>query len=183
MGGVPVTAALALGGLGLAVGLLLAVARLALASKQEDNATALVDAVDALLPQLQCAQCGYAGCRPYAEAVVAGEALDRCPPGGAQTAASLQALLGSERSVASIAEPKEQVARIVEPDCVGCGRCLEVCPVDAIVGARQFLHAVIAEDCTGCELCIPACPVDCIELVDDARKRSPARWRRVAAVA
>ena len=164
-------AALALGGLGLAIGLLLAVARLALTSKENDNATALVDAVDALLPQMQCAQCGYAGCRPYAEAVVDGEALDRCPPGGVRTAAALQALLGSERGIAGI----------VEPDCVGCGRCLEVCPVDAIVGARQFLHAVIAEDCTGCELCIPACPVDCIELVDDPRKRLPTRWRPAAA--
>lgn len=175
------TAALALGALGLAIGLLLALARLALSGKQKDNATALVDAVDALLPQIQCAQCGYAGCRPYAEAVVAGEALDRCPPGGAQTAAKLQALLGSERGIARVAEPKEQVAHIVEADCVGCGRCLEACPVDAIVGARQFLHAVIAEDCTGCELCIPACPVDCIELVDDPHKRSAARWRPVAA--
>jgi len=176
-----VIAALALGGLGLAIGLLLAVARLALAGKESDNATALIDAVDALLPQMQCAQCGYAGCRPYAEAAVDGEALDRCPPGGARTAAALQALLGSERGVAGIAEPKQQVARIVEPDCVGCGRCLEVCPVDAIVGARQFLHAVIAEDCTGCELCIPACPVDCIELADDPRKRLPTRWRPAAA--
>ena len=171
------SAALVLGGIGLLVGLLLAVARFALASKANSNANALIDAVDALLPQSQCTQCGYAGCRPYAAAVVDGEALDLCPPGGPSTAARLQELLGNYRDVAGATEPKEQVARIVEAECVGCARCLEACPVDAIVGARQFLHAVIAEDCTGCELCVPACPVDCIELIDDpSAQRPPARW-------
>ena len=159
------TAALALGGLGLVVALLLSIARAVLASKERGSEGAVVDAVDALLPQSQCAQCGYPGCRPYAQAVSAGERLDLCRPGGPNTVAKLQALLGREREPAAVAHTPELVARIIERQCVGCARCIEVCPVDAIAGAPNYLHAVLAEHCTGCELCVPACPVDCIELV------------------
>lgn len=159
------TAALALGGIGLVVGLLLSVARSALAAKAKSNENVVVDAIDALLPQSQCAQCGYPGCRPYAEAVAAGERLDLCPPGGPETAAKLERLLARAGDLATLAEPREQVARIVEQDCVGCALCIAACPVDAIVGAPGYLHAVIRTHCTGCELCVPVCPVDCIELV------------------
>ena len=158
------TAALVLGGIGLVVGVLLSIARLALAAKTKDSEATVVDAIDALLPQSQCAQCGYPGCRPYAEAVAAGERLDLCPPGGPETAAALKRLLARDGEPASLAEPREQVARIVEKDCVGCALCIAACPVDAIVGAPGYLHAVIRAHCTGCELCVPVCPVDCIEL-------------------
>ncbi|MXY55549.1 MAG: RnfABCDGE type electron transport complex subunit B [Gammaproteobacteria bacterium] len=158
------TAALVLGGIGLAVAVLLSLARRALVRKEDANAGAVVVAIVAVLPQSQCAQCGYPGCRPYAEAVAAGERLDLCPPGGTRVVAALEELLGRDADT-EMSEPVDAVARIVEADCIGCALCIDACPVDAIAGASKYLHAVIPERCTGCELCIPACPVDCIELV------------------
>jgi electron transport complex protein RnfB len=128
----------------------------------------LADRIDALLPQTQCEQCGYHGCRPYAEAIANGEAdINQCPPGGTAGIAKLAALLGRaplplnpENGV----EKPRTLARIVEADCIGCTKCIQVCPVDAIIGANKLMHTVIADDCTGCERCVPACPVDCIVL-------------------
>lgn len=125
--------------------------------------------IEALLPRIQCGQCGFAGCLPYATAIAAGSAaINLCPPGGQETVDQLAALLGRERlpleqnrGSASLA----QVALIDESVCIGCNLCLRACPVDAIIGAHYFMHTVIAEDCTGCELCLPPCPVDCISLV------------------
>ena len=162
------TAALALGGIGFALACLLCAARLALAGKEKRNACAVVDAVDDLLPQTQCGQCGYPGCRPYAEAVVAGARIDLCAPGGSDTATRLRDLLRGEGVPAALPEPHEQVARIAPGDCVGCALCLVACPVDAIAGAPQLLHAVVSEHCTGCALCVPACPVNCIDMVAPA---------------
>ena len=159
------TAALALGGIGLAAALLLALARRALAARERGGSRTVEDAVDALLPQSQCAQCGYPGCRPYAAAIARGERLDLCPPGGPETVARLKELLGRDEPAAELAAPAEQVARIVEKNCIGCALCIDACPVDAIAGAPKYRHAVIAPYCTGCELCVPACPVDCIDLV------------------
>ncbi len=157
-------AALVLGGIGLAAAVMLSVARRALAGTEDANADAVVVAIDAVLPQSQCAQCGYPGCRPYAEAVAEGERLDLCPPGGSRVVAALEELLGRDAN-AEVSEPFDALARIVEADCIGCALCIDACPVDAIAGASKYLHAVIPERCTGCELCIPACPVDCIELL------------------
>lgn len=128
----------------------------------------IADRIDALLPQTQCEQCGYHGCRPYAEAIARGDApINQCPPGGAAGIARLAALLecaplplNPEHGV----EKPRTLARIVEADCIGCTKCIQVCPVDAIVGSAKWMHTVIADDCTGCELCVPACPVDCIVL-------------------
>jgi electron transport complex protein RnfB len=124
--------------------------------------------IDALLPQTQCTRCGYSGCLPYAEAVAAGEAdINQCPPGGSATIAALAQLLGRDAvplNHAHGAETAPQVAWIDETRCIGCAKCLQPCPVDAIVGAVKFLHTVLSDRCTGCELCIPPCPVDCIEL-------------------
>ena len=173
------TAAFVLGGIGLAAGILLSIARRALASREIANADAVTEAIDALLPQSQCAQCGYPGCRPYAEAVAGGERLDRCPPGGRATVVALEDLLGRKADDAGMAEPADKVAWIVEKDCIGCALCIDACPVDAIAGAAKYLHAVIAQRCTGCELCVPACPVDCIDLVP----RSVSQERGTASTA
>ena len=161
------TAAFVLGGIGFTLALLLSLARRLLASRETDPADQVVDAIDALLPQSQCAQCGYPGCRPSAQAVANGERLDLCPPGGPETVIKLKSLLGRESESATLsgAAAPAQVARIVAKDCIGCALCLDACPVDAIVGAPTYLHAVIEEHCTGCELCLPPCPVDCIELL------------------
>lgn len=128
----------------------------------------LRERINALLPQTQCAQCGYPGCAPYAEAIAAGEAdINRCPPGGVETIGALAELLGAEsRALAPDVPPTvaPQVAFIDESACVGCTLCLPACPVDAIVGAPRLMHTVITDECTGCELCLPPCPVDCIDL-------------------
>ncbi len=126
--------------------------------------TPLVDAIDALLPQTQCAQCGYPGCRPYAEAVADGASIDLCPPGGADTQRRLATLLG-RRSGQTLSTPRPVRAVIDESRCIGCFLCVDACPVDAIVGAPKFMHTVIEARCTGCELCLPPCPVDCIDLL------------------
>ncbi len=129
----------------------------------------LADRIDALLPQTQCEQCGYHGCRPYAEAIARGDAeINQCPPGGSAGIDRLAALL--DRPVLPLdpehgIEKPRTLARIVEADCIGCTKCIQACPVDAIVGAAKLMHTVIADDCTGCELCVPACPVDCIVLL------------------
>jgi electron transport complex protein RnfB len=130
----------------------------------------LIDQIDALLPQTQCTKCGYPGCRPYAEAIAWGEAdIDQCPPGGAAGVAKLAALLGRAPKALNPAHGAERppaAALIDENWCIGCTLCIRACPVDAIVGARKWMHTVLLEHCTGCELCVPPCPVDCIQIVD-----------------
>jgi electron transport complex protein RnfB len=129
----------------------------------------MVERIDALLPQTQCGQCGYPGCKPYARAIASGEAdINQCPPGGEAGVRALAGLLGREPKSLNpdngVAKPP-LVALVIEEDCIGCTKCIQACPVDAIVGAPKRMHTVIAELCTGCELCLPPCPVDCIDLV------------------
>lgn len=124
--------------------------------------------IDALLPQTQCGQCGYAGCKPYAAAIADGAAdINQCPPGGDAAALALSRLLGVAYKPLNIAygvhKPKA-LAAIDESICIGCTLCLQACPVDAILGAARHMHTVIAAECTGCELCIAPCPVDCISM-------------------
>ncbi len=130
-------------------------------AKDEDS---LVTTIDALLPQTQCAQCNYPGCRPYAQAVADGARIDLCPPGGQELVIQLSALMGVDIPTQTLAEPLTLVAVIDEAECIGCTLCLPPCPVDAIIGAQGFMHTVLSKDCTGCELCIAPCPVDCITL-------------------
>ena len=127
------------------------------------------DAVDALLPQTQCRRCGYDACRPYAKALARGEAdINRCPPGGEATVAALARALG--RPVVALdpncgeVGPRE-TARIDRSECIGCTVCIRACPVDAIIGARKWMHEVLESECTGCGLCVEPCPVDCISMV------------------
>jgi electron transport complex protein RnfB len=128
----------------------------------------LVDQIDALLPQTQCARCGFQGCRPYSQALANGQsAINRCPPGGTAGIEALAALLGRaplalDPACGSEADPG--VAWIDADACIGCARCLPACPVDAIIGAQRFLHTVLERACNGCELCIASCPVDCIAM-------------------
>jgi len=144
-----------------------------------------VDAIDALLPQTQCTQCGYTGCRPYAAAIGGGEAdINRCAPGGEEGIRELAALLGREARPLDTRYGRHKapvVAFIDENLCIGCTLCIQACPVDAIVGAAKLMHTVIKDHCTGCELCLPPCPVDCITL--DATPAAPDRTAKRAAAA
>ena len=140
----------------------------------------LVDQVDNLLPQTQCGQCSYAGCRPYAEAIANGEApINKCPPGGESTILALADLLDVEPmeldEEAGVELDMPNVAVIIEKDCIGCTLCIQACPVDAIVGAAKLMHTVIEDECTGCDLCLPPCPVDCIVMVP--RKTTTENWK------
>ena len=136
------------------------------ASRFKVDVDPVADQVNQLLPQTQCAQCGYPGCRPYAEAIDAGTAaINLCPPGGDDTVRRLANLLGREpEPLAETAVAMTGIALIDEDLCIGCTHCRSACPVDAIVGAHQLMHTVIASECTGCELCLAPCPVDCISM-------------------
>ena len=130
----------------------------------------VVDQIEALLPQTQCGQCNYPGCRPYAQAIADGEAdINQCPPGGEAGIRALADLLGREDKPLNPEYGEEKPATVVvidEPRCIGCTLCIQACPVDAIVGAAKLMHTVIESECTGCDLCLPPCPVDCIDIVE-----------------
>ena len=139
----------------------------------------VVEQVNAILPQTQCGQCGYPGCRPYAEAIAAGDApINQCPPGGESGIQALAALLDVEPLALNAEHGEEkprEVAFIREAECIGCTKCIQACPVDAIVGAAKLMHTVIADECTGCDLCVEPCPVDCIEM--RPREQGIVAWR------
>jgi electron transport complex protein RnfB len=135
----------------------------------DDTQQRLSERIEALLPQTQCGRCTYQGCKPYAQAIARDEAdINQCPPGGERTVHALATLLGrTARPVGAefgVVRTVPVVAWIDEAACIGCAKCIQACPVDAIVGAAKFMHTVLSQHCTGCELCIPPCPVDCIEL-------------------
>jgi electron transport complex protein RnfB len=169
------SAILALTALAVAFGLLLGYA--AVRFKVESDP--ILDKIDAILPQTQCGQCSYAGCRPYAEAIANGEAdINRCPPGGETVILALADLLGVDPKPLDeeVGEEKPKtVAVIDEQVCIGCTLCIQACPVDAILGAAKQMHTVIESECTGCDLCLDPCPVDCIDMVEI--KAEPATWK------
>ena len=124
--------------------------------------------INAILPQTQCGQCGYPGCRPYSEAIAEGEAINKCPPGGETVIQQLADLLDVDvmplDAEHGVEKPKT-VAYIREDECIGCTKCIQACPVDAILGAAKHMHTVITSECTGCDLCVEPCPVDCIDML------------------
>jgi electron transport complex protein RnfB len=165
----------ALLGLALAFGALLGFA--AIRFKVEGNP--IVDQIDSLLPQTQCGQCGHPGCRPYAEGIASGEDINKCPPGGEATIQALADLLDVEPMSLDAehgTEKAKQVAIIREDECIGCTKCIQACPVDAILGAAKHMHTVIESECTGCDLCVEPCPVDCIDMVEVDQGLSGWTW-------
>ncbi|MGH1430692.1 MAG: electron transport complex subunit RsxB [Neptuniibacter sp.] len=168
-------AILALLGLALAFGLLLGFASVRF--KVEGNP--LVDQIDGLLPQTQCGQCGYPGCRPYAEAIANGDTINKCPPGGQSTVEALADLLDVEAvplEAGAEEEPVKKIAYIREDECIGCTKCIQACPVDAILGAAKQMHTVIESECTGCDLCVEPCPVDCIDMLSVETTLNTWKW-------
>jgi len=129
----------------------------------------LVDQIDTLLPQTQCGQCDYPGCKPYAEAIANNnEEINHCVPGGEDTMLQIADLLGIDPQPLDpekLAQPEDTLVLIREQDCIGCTKCIQACPVDAILGASKQMHTVLTKNCTGCDLCIPVCPTDCIEII------------------
>ncbi len=144
------------------------------AYKFKSNDDPLVNQINELLPQTQCAQCGYPGCKPYAKAIANGEAeINLCPPGGTETIIALADLLNREPlELADKGDEEPVVAIIDEERCIGCVICIKACPVDAIIGATKLMHSVIESECTGCRLCVPVCPVDCIDIITVAERKT-----------
>ena len=141
----------------------------------------IVDQINDLLPQTQCGQCGYPGCKPYAEAIAGGDKINKCPPGGESTIQSLADLLGVEPEPLDAEHGAEKavptVAYIREEECIGCTKCIQACPVDAILGAAKQMHTVIIDECTGCDLCVEPCPVDCIDMIPVPVDRNNWYWQ------
>ena len=169
------TALIIMIGLALGLGALLGYAAL----KFKVEGDPLIARIDAILPQTQCGQCGFPGCKPYATAIAEGRAdINQCPPGGDAGVRALADLMGMEykplNAENGVEKPKS-VAFIDEATCIGCTLCIQACPVDAILGAAKHMHTIIASECTGCELCLAPCPVDCISMqpIDE----TPDNWK------
>ena len=163
-------------GLALLFGLLLGYA--AIRFKVEGNPVS--EQIDKILPQTQCGQCGYPGCKPYADALAAGEAdVNLCVPGGTEVMILISEITGLEPKEMDAADDIvkiKETAFIDEDICIGCVLCIKACPVDAILGATKLMHTVIQSECTGCELCVPVCPVDCIEMRPPETTTANWKW-------
>ena len=167
----PLAALAALACLGLGFGAVLGFA----AERFKTEGNPIADQINACLPQTQCGQCGHPGCRPYAEAIASGaDPLNLCVPGGDATIAAIADLLGREPEPLDGEAAEPMVAWIREDECIGCTKCIQACPVDAILGAAKHMHTVIADECTGCDLCVEPCPVDCIDMIP--RKTGIGDW-------
>lgn len=168
-------AVIAIGALALIFGLVLGYASI----RFKVEGDPLVEQIDAVLPQTQCGQCGYPGCKPYAEAIAEGDDINKCPPGGEATIKKLADLMGVEPKPLDAAHGEKDVKKVAfirEDECIGCTKCIQACPVDAILGAAKHMHTVITDECTGCDLCVDPCPVDCIDMVPIAQTTSTWKW-------
>jgi Na+-translocating ferredoxin:NAD+ oxidoreductase subunit B len=151
------------------------------ARKFQADDKSIVDQINALLPQTQCGQCGHPGCKPYAESIAAGDAINKCPPGGASTIAALARFMNVEAKPLDPTHGMEKprtVAYIREDECIGCTKCIQACPVDAILGSAKHMHTVIVSECTGCDLCVEPCPVDCIDMIPAQTPLQSWHWPR-----
>lgn len=173
-----ITALIALGCLAVLFGAILGFA----AIKFKVEGDPIVDQIDTLLPQTQCGQCGYPGCRPYANAIANGDQINKCPPGGQATINAIANLLDVEAPTLDEEHGEESdvktVAYIREDECIGCTKCIQACPVDAILGAAKQMHTVIARECTGCDLCVEPCPVDCIDMLPVETTIADWKWQQ-----
>lgn len=146
--------------------------------KLKVEADPIVDQIDALLPQSQCGQCGYPGCKPYAEAIANGDVITKCVPGGQPLVVKLADLLGVEvPAMDGVEEPEVKVAFIHEDMCIGCTKCIQACPVDAIIGTNKMMHTIVPDLCTGCELCVAPCPTNCIEMIPVKQTTQSWNWQ------
>ncbi len=175
---IPIFAVIALVGLAVLFGAVLGFA----SEKVKVEGEPIVEQIDNILPQTQCGQCGYPGCRPYAQAIASGEAnINRCPPGGQATINHLADLLDVEAlpldAESGVEEEETKIAYIIEDLCIGCTKCIQACPVDAILGAAKQMHTVITSECTGCDLCVEPCPVDCIEMITVEEGLGEWHWK------
>ncbi|MCU9997744.1 electron transport complex subunit RsxB [[Pasteurella] aerogenes] len=160
--------------LALIFGLILGIASI----KLKVEADPIVEKIDALLPQSQCGQCGYPGCKPYAEAIANGDVITKCVPGGQPLVVKIADLLRVEVPATDFAEdPTPKVAFIDENMCIGCTKCIQACPVDAIIGTNKSMHTIIADLCTGCELCVAPCPTDCISMIKVEKNIDTWDWQ------
>lgn len=138
----------------------------------------IVEQIDAILPQTQCGQCGYPGCKPYAEAVANGDAINKCAPGGQETVNKIADLMGVEPEAPAHEEEENKLVAFIHEDmCIGCTKCIQACPVDAIAGGTKALHTVIKDECTGCKLCVDPCPTDCIEMIPVPTTTDNWKWQ------
>lgn len=146
--------------------------------KLKVEADPIVDKIDALLPQSQCGQCGYPGCKPYAEAIANGDIITKCVPGGQPLVVKLADLLGVDvPATEDVEQPETKVALIDENMCIGCTKCIQACPVDAIIGTNKAMHTVIPDLCTGCELCVAPCPTNCISMINVEQDIDSWDWK------
>lgn len=165
-------AILSLGILGALFGVLLGYSSLRFKVKEDP----IVEDLDAILPQTQCGQCGYPGCKPYAQAIANGDDINKCPPGGDAVMRQLAERMGVEPKNLEAEEKPKLLAIIREDECIGCTKCIQACPVDAILGATRQMHTVISDECTGCELCVAPCPTDCIDMIPIALTTENWQW-------
>lgn len=145
--------------------------------KLKVEADPIVEQIDALLPQSQCGQCGYPGCKPYAEAIANGDQITKCVPGGSPLVVKIADLMGVDVPETDGEIPEVKVALVDEAMCIGCTKCIQACPVDAIIGTNKAMHTVLADRCTGCELCVAPCPTDCIEMVKVKQTSQNWNWQ------
>lgn len=172
---ITLAALVSLVGLGVLFGGLLGYA----AEKFKVESDPIVEQLDELLPQTQCGQCGFPGCKPYAQSIADGDAINKCPPGGQSTINAIAKLLDVAAPSLDEEHGEEEirtVAFIREDECIGCTKCIQACPVDAILGAAKLMHTVIARECTGCDLCVEPCPVDCIDMLPIEEDIEQWRW-------
>ena len=146
--------------------------------KLKVEADPIVEKIDAILPQSQCGQCGYPGCKPYAEAIANGDVITKCVPGGRPTVVKIAEIMGVDvPAMDDVAEPEEMVAFIDENMCIGCTKCIQACPVDAIIGTNKAMHTIIADLYTGCELCVAPCPTNCISMIKVKKDIDNWNWK------